>query len=239
MSLASTGLQYAKFCVVGGSGVVVDMAVLHFLVSPEWLGWNLTLSKVIGAEVAMFNNFLWNDGWTFREKASKATDSLLHETPDRAGCPQPATDAEGTGTTSPTLRRGGDTVPYHGPGSIGGVSAPSGTSGRESRLTTAATETDGSGARRQECQRYRKAGQRRASSWLIRLLRFNLICTVGIALSVVLLNLQVRGLGMNVYLANFISIVAVSFWNFILNRRYGWGASATTQGASEASVARC
>ena len=58
--------QFMKFCLVGGSGVVVDMLALHFLVSPGWLSWNLTLSKIIAAEVAMLNNFAWNDSWTFR-----------------------------------------------------------------------------------------------------------------------------------------------------------------------------
>lgn len=83
---------------------------------------------------------------------------------------------------------------------------------------------DGNDIRRQECQCYGGAGARGFRSWLARLVKFNLICTVGIALSVVLLNLQVSELGMNVYLANFTSIVAVSFWNFILNRRFGWKA---------------
>lgn len=56
--------QFAKFCLVGGSGVIVDMAVLHLLAG--WLGWNLALSKVCSAEAALLNNFLWNEVWTFR-----------------------------------------------------------------------------------------------------------------------------------------------------------------------------
>ncbi len=135
-------LQYVKYCVVGGSGVVVDMLVLHFLASPAWLGWNLTLGKVIAAEAAMLNNFLWNDRWTFHAK------------------------------------------------------------GRD---------------------------QGKWSSRLMRLAKFNLICTTGIALSVGLLNLQAYCLGMNVYLANFVSIVVVSVWNFFLNRRFGWGTSGASQ----------
>ena len=60
--------RYARFCVVGGSGVVVDMALIWLLASPAMLGWNLTLSKVLAAEVAIVNNFLWNDLWTFRAR---------------------------------------------------------------------------------------------------------------------------------------------------------------------------
>ena len=130
---ATLSWRYVKFCVVGGSGVVVDMTVLYLLVS--LLGWNLTVSKAIAAEIALLNNFLWNDAWTF-----------------------------------------------HGLG--------------------------------EERTRWRAR--------LARLAKFNLICLSGIALSVLLLNVQAQGLGLNVYLANFIAIVLVSLWNFFLNLKFGW-----------------
>lgn len=62
--------QYLKFCLVGGTGVGVDMLVLHMLAAPQCLDWNITLSKVIAAEAAIINNFTWNDLWTFRGLAS-------------------------------------------------------------------------------------------------------------------------------------------------------------------------
>jgi dolichol-phosphate mannosyltransferase len=127
--------RYAQFCVVGGSGVIVDMGIIWLLASPSALAWDLTVSKVIAAEVALINNFVWNEVWTFRELSAA-----------RAGW----------------LQR------------------------------------------------------------LSRLLRFNLICAAGIGLSVVLLNVQVYGLGWNVYLSNFIAIVLVSIWNFLLNLKFGW-----------------
>lgn len=65
--------------------------------------------------------------------------------------------------------------------------------------------------------------QRGWGARLIRLLKFNLICVAGIALSVLLLNVQVSFLKMNVYLANFLSIVAVSIWNFVMTLKCGWG----------------
>ena len=46
--------------------MVVDMTVLHFLASPAWCGWNVSLSKVCSAAAAMLNNFFWNEVWTFR-----------------------------------------------------------------------------------------------------------------------------------------------------------------------------
>ena len=63
------------------------------------------------------------------------------------------------------------------------------------------------------------------SRWLSRFVRFgtfNLICVAGIAFSALLLNVQVYWLHLDLYLANFISIVAVSFWNFLMNLRFGW-----------------
>ena len=57
--------QFARFCLVGGSGVIVDMIVLHALA--VGLGWNVSLSKVCAAETALPSNFLWNEVWTFRE----------------------------------------------------------------------------------------------------------------------------------------------------------------------------
>jgi dolichol-phosphate mannosyltransferase len=134
--------RYAQFCVVGGSGMVVDMLVIYLLASPTMLGWNLSLSKAIAAEVALVNNFVWNELWTFR-----------------------------------------------------------GLNGGEDRL----------------------------SERLRRLLKFNLICLAGIAWSVVLLNVQVYGLGVNVYLANLIAIVLVSVWNFYLNLRFAWKRAATSR----------
>jgi dolichol-phosphate mannosyltransferase len=127
--------RYVKFCVVGGSGVVVDMGTIYLLASPSMLGWNISLSKVIAAEVAIFNNFLWNDFWTFRGLATE-----------------------------------------------------------------------------QNLWRER----------LARFLRFNLICVAGIGWSVVLLSVQVYWLHVNLYLANFIAIVLVSIWNFLMNLRFGW-----------------
>lgn len=126
-------LRYGQFCAVGLTGVVVDMGVLHLLAGGAFLGLNLSLSKAVAAEVALLNNFVWNELWTFRGYGA-------------GGC------------------RG---------------------------------------------------------RWL-RLLKFNLICLSGIGLSVLLLNLQVKVLGWNLYVSNLSAIVVVSVWNFWLNWRFGW-----------------
>lgn len=63
--------RFIRFGLVGLSGVFVDMAVLYLLSDPTTLGWGLTRSKIIASEVAILNNFLWNDRWTFGDISSQ------------------------------------------------------------------------------------------------------------------------------------------------------------------------
>jgi dolichol-phosphate mannosyltransferase len=127
--------RFVRFAAVGLSGVLVDMGLLYVLSDPHSLGWGLTRSKLIAAEAAIVNNFVWNDAWTF-----------------------------------------GDLVP----------------------------------------------GQRTLSATLRRLAKFNLVCLAGLALNVVLLNLQFNLLGINRYVANAVAIAAVTGWNFLVNRALAW-----------------
>jgi dolichol-phosphate mannosyltransferase len=59
--------RFVRFAAVGLTGVVVDMGVLYLLSDPTTLGWGLTRSKIIAAELAIVNNFIWNDAWTFAD----------------------------------------------------------------------------------------------------------------------------------------------------------------------------
>jgi dolichol-phosphate mannosyltransferase len=61
--------RFIRFGLVGLSGVFVDMAILYLLSDPTTLGWPLTRSKIIAAEIAIINNFIWNDAWTFADIA--------------------------------------------------------------------------------------------------------------------------------------------------------------------------
>jgi len=63
--------RFFRFGLVGFSGVFVDMAVFYLLHDPSMLGWRLTRSAAISGEVAIINNFLWNDFWTFGDIASR------------------------------------------------------------------------------------------------------------------------------------------------------------------------
>ena len=136
VKVRQTALQFVKFCIVGGSGVVVDMSVLCLLADPRYLGLPLVLGKACAAEAAMTNNFLWNEVWTFRQ--------------------------------------------------------PHGTPGRQS------------------------------ARWR-RFFLFNAICGMGIVLAIALLEVFHRWLGWNLYVANLVAIILVTFWNFGINARFNWG----------------
>lgn len=56
---------------MGLTGVFVDMAFLYLLSDPAALGWGLTRSKIIAAELAIINNFIWNDLWTFGDLSAR------------------------------------------------------------------------------------------------------------------------------------------------------------------------
>lgn len=116
--------------------MVVDMAVLHVLADPARLGLGLVVSKILAAEVAMANNFVWNDLWTFRGMAADETSLAAR---------------------------------------------------------------------------------------LKRFLKFNLICSGGIAIAAVMLKLLAHGLGVNLYLANLAAIVTATAWNFGINYAFNWG----------------
>jgi dolichol-phosphate mannosyltransferase len=127
--------RFMRFGLVGLSGVFVDMAILYLLSDPSTLHWGRTRSKAIAAEIAIVNNFLWNDLWTFRDISS-------HQ------------------------------------------------------------------------QGWRKR--------IKRFLKFNLICSMGLVLNVIILNVLSDHFGMNQYLANAIAIAVVTLWNFWINLKLSW-----------------
>jgi len=131
-----------RFALVGLSGVFVDMTVLYLLHDPSGLGWGLTRSKIFAAELAIINNFFWNDRWTF-----------------------------------------------------------------------------GDISRRQRGWRLR----------LIRLLKFNILCLMGLVLNVILLNLLFNSLHINYLVANLLAIAIVTVWNFWMNLKFSWRSTKVTQ----------
>jgi dolichol-phosphate mannosyltransferase len=130
---------FLRFCIVGASGTLIDTAMLFLLSDPRTLNWNLTGSKIIAAELALTNNFIWNDLWTFGKFSNRQN----------------------------TFR-----------------------------------------------QRAR------------RFLKFNLLCSVGIILNLIILNIGFKVFHMNRYIANLSAIFIVTFWNYNTNRKLSWRTTA-------------
>ena len=57
-------LQLAKFCTVGATGYVVNLAVFSALVL--WADWHHLAAATVSFLVAVTNNYTWNRLWTFR-----------------------------------------------------------------------------------------------------------------------------------------------------------------------------
>lgn len=55
-----------------------------------------------------------------------------------------------------------------------------------------------------------------------RLIRFVLICSVGLGIAVVTLYLLYRSIGMNLYVSNGIAIITAAWWNYSVSSRYAW-----------------
>ena len=61
--------RFLRFGLVGFSGVFVDFAVFYLLRTQ--FGLPIARSTILSAEVAVINNFLWNDLWTFGDIARR------------------------------------------------------------------------------------------------------------------------------------------------------------------------
>ncbi len=60
--------RLTQFTVSGAIGILVDTFVLYTLVESSPLVLPLVDYKLIAAEAAIVNNFIWNDLWTFRDR---------------------------------------------------------------------------------------------------------------------------------------------------------------------------
>lgn len=131
--------RFIRYGIVGLTGVFVDMALFYLLMEVGGVG--IVWSKIIAAEFAIVNNFLWNDAWTFADMA------------------------------------------------------------------------------------------RRQSGWrprLKRLLKFNIVCFIGLVLDVLLLELFYHLIFGDsfVYVANLIAIALVAVWNFWISLKLSWRTAA-------------
>ena len=63
-----------RFVSVGFSGLFVDVVIFYLL--RELLSLPLYISTALSIEVAIINNFLWNDAWTFADIAQRQKGSM-------------------------------------------------------------------------------------------------------------------------------------------------------------------
>ena len=62
-------VDFVRFCLVGGTGFVINFVLLTLLY--KILGLPLFLSQLIAGEVALFSNFLLHHNWTYKHKKTK------------------------------------------------------------------------------------------------------------------------------------------------------------------------
>jgi dolichol-phosphate mannosyltransferase len=58
--------QMMRFCVVGTSGLLVNVGIMTFLV--ELLRVDYRIAAIAGVTVAMLWNYVWNKFWTFKRE---------------------------------------------------------------------------------------------------------------------------------------------------------------------------
>ena len=64
--------------------------------------------------------------------------------------------------------------------------------------------------------------QSRQFSLIVRFLRFNLVCGIGILIAILVLHILHHHFNINLYLANFAAIIISAGWNFLLSLAYVW-----------------
>jgi len=67
--------RFLKFCIVGLSGVGVNLGLLWLLT--EHLGLFYLISAAFSIEVSIIYNFILNEFWTFRDRVGHSSDKIL------------------------------------------------------------------------------------------------------------------------------------------------------------------
>lgn len=67
--------RFIKFGIVGGSGILINMGFLWFFT--EIVGLFYLISSVLAIALAMINNFIWNDLWTWRDRGEPGVKPYL------------------------------------------------------------------------------------------------------------------------------------------------------------------
>jgi putative flippase GtrA len=63
----------AKFALVGGMGIAVQLAILHWL---GFWGCSYLLATAIGVEAAILHNFVWHENFTWKDRGRPTSSGL-------------------------------------------------------------------------------------------------------------------------------------------------------------------
>jgi dolichol-phosphate mannosyltransferase len=69
-------IRFAKFGLVGGSGVVVNVGLLHAFTA--YASMDYRIASIAAIECAVINNFLWNYFWTWRDRKTGSKRSFVY-----------------------------------------------------------------------------------------------------------------------------------------------------------------
>jgi dolichol-phosphate mannosyltransferase len=58
-------LDFVRFCIVGGTGFVINLTILQLLYRA--LNFPILPAQLIGAELALFSNFILHHHWTYKK----------------------------------------------------------------------------------------------------------------------------------------------------------------------------
>jgi len=67
-------MRFLKFCIVGFSGIFINLVTLFIL--KEFFGL-LLIASLIAIELSILTNFLLNDAWTFKDRRRKGKRNFL------------------------------------------------------------------------------------------------------------------------------------------------------------------
>ena len=69
-------IEFIRFCIVGGTGFVINFIILVIL--RNIFSFPVFLAQLIGAEIALFSNFMLHHHWTYKShKVEKSLKQLI------------------------------------------------------------------------------------------------------------------------------------------------------------------
>jgi putative flippase GtrA len=74
--LKLTEIEFIRFCIVGGTGFVINFVLLNLF--HHVLKLPIYLAQLFGSEIALFSNFILHHNWTYRHhRVQKSARSLI------------------------------------------------------------------------------------------------------------------------------------------------------------------